>query len=79
LDPESTQKSAKALAEELAFRGFLMRRLISSDFESISFQRVTWVQFWPRPSFSGFCTAETGLPGASQGFSLAWRRFVTEE
>jgi len=30
------------LAEELAFRGFLMRRLISEDFESISFQRTTW-------------------------------------
>jgi exosortase E/protease (VPEID-CTERM system) len=30
------------LAEELAFRGFLMRRLISSDFDSVSFQRFSW-------------------------------------
>jgi exosortase E/protease (VPEID-CTERM system) len=30
------------VAEELAFRGFLMRRLMSEDFESISFQRTTW-------------------------------------
>lgn len=30
------------IAEELAFRGFLMRRFISSDFESISFQSTTW-------------------------------------
>jgi exosortase E/protease (VPEID-CTERM system) len=30
------------LAEELAFRGFLIRRLISSDFESIPLQKFTW-------------------------------------
>jgi exosortase E/protease (VPEID-CTERM system) len=30
------------LAEELAFRGFLMRRLISSDFDSVSFRRFSW-------------------------------------
>lgn len=30
------------LAEELAFRGFLMRRLVSSDFESVSFRSVPW-------------------------------------
>jgi exosortase E/protease (VPEID-CTERM system) len=29
------------LAEELAFRGFLMRRLVSPDFESVSFQKST--------------------------------------
>ncbi len=30
------------IAEELAFRGFLMRRLVSADFESMAFQRVPW-------------------------------------
>jgi exosortase E/protease (VPEID-CTERM system) len=30
------------LAEELAFRGFLMRRLLSQDFESVSLQRFSW-------------------------------------
>jgi exosortase E/protease (VPEID-CTERM system) len=30
------------LAEELAFRGFLMRRLVSPQFDSISFRRFTW-------------------------------------
>lgn len=33
---------AVPIAEELAFRGFLLRRLISSDFESISPRRFTW-------------------------------------
>jgi len=31
------------LAEELAFRGFLYRRLISADFESVSLRRFSWV------------------------------------
>ncbi len=30
------------IAEELAFRGFLLRRLISPDFESVAFKRFTW-------------------------------------
>jgi CAAX prenyl protease-like protein len=30
------------IAEELAFRGFLLRRLISHDFESVPFTRFTW-------------------------------------
>jgi CAAX prenyl protease-like protein len=30
------------IAEELAFRGFLMRRLISQDFESVPWKRFTW-------------------------------------
>ncbi len=31
------------LAEELAFRGFLVRRLLSSDFETVSFRRFSWL------------------------------------
>jgi exosortase E/protease (VPEID-CTERM system) len=30
------------IAEELAFRGFVLRRLQSADFESVAFQRVSW-------------------------------------
>ncbi len=30
------------IAEELAYRGFLMRRLVKADFESISFNSVGW-------------------------------------
>jgi exosortase E/protease (VPEID-CTERM system) len=30
------------LAEELAFRGFFMRRLISSEFDSVSLRRFSW-------------------------------------
>jgi CAAX prenyl protease-like protein len=31
------------IAEELAFRGFLYRRLIAADFESVSFRRFSWI------------------------------------
>jgi exosortase E/protease (VPEID-CTERM system) len=31
------------LAEELAFRGFLMRRLIAPHFESVSFRNFSWI------------------------------------
>jgi CAAX prenyl protease-like protein len=30
------------IAEELAFRGFLLRRIMADDFESIPFGRFTW-------------------------------------
>jgi len=30
------------IAEELAFRGFLYRRLLSADFESVSLRRFSW-------------------------------------
>jgi CAAX prenyl protease-like protein len=30
------------IAEELAFRGFLMRRLVSEHFESVSFRKFSW-------------------------------------
>ncbi len=34
------------LAEELAFRGYALRRLIAADFESVSFQRFTALSFF---------------------------------
>jgi len=33
------------IAEELAFRGYLLRRLVSTDFESLSSPRFTWISF----------------------------------
>lgn len=31
------------IAEELAFRGYLLLRLVSADFERVSFGGVTWI------------------------------------
>jgi exosortase E/protease (VPEID-CTERM system) len=33
------------IAEELAFRGFLLRRLVAEDFQSVSMTRFTWLSF----------------------------------
>jgi CAAX prenyl protease-like protein len=33
------------LAEELAFRGYLLRKLIASDFGSVPFDSFTWTSF----------------------------------
>ncbi len=33
------------IAEELAFRGYLLRRLISADFDQLSSVRFTWLSF----------------------------------
>jgi CAAX prenyl protease-like protein len=34
-----------SIAEELAFRGYLLRRLISADFEAVSPKCFTWLSF----------------------------------
>ena len=34
------------IAEELAFRGYLLRRLISADFDRLSLIRFTWLSFF---------------------------------
>ena len=49
------------LAEELAFRGFLMRRLISSDFDFVSLGVSRGLHFSSLPWFSAFCTVDIGL------------------
>jgi exosortase E/protease (VPEID-CTERM system) len=36
---------AMPMAQELAFRGYLARKLVASDFESIPFDRFTWLSF----------------------------------
>jgi exosortase E/protease (VPEID-CTERM system) len=33
------------IAEELAFRGYLLRKLVASDFERIPFDKFTWLSF----------------------------------
>ena len=33
------------IAEELAFRGFLLRKLVDADFECVSFRQFTWLSF----------------------------------
>ena len=56
------------LAEELAFRGFLMRRLISRNFESVSFRSWTWFALLASSITFGFLHSGYWLAGSIAGF-----------
>ncbi|HVW84962.1 MAG TPA: exosortase E/protease, VPEID-CTERM system, partial [Bryobacteraceae bacterium] len=60
-----------AIAEELAFRGFLLRRLISDDFESVSLRSFTWVSFVVSSALFGFLHGDRWLAGTLAGFCYA--------
>jgi len=55
------------IAEELAFRGFLLRRLLSADFESVSFQRVKWWALAASSVAFGFMHRERWAAGILAG------------
>ena len=63
------------LAEELAFRGFLMRRFVSADFESISPQRVTWLALVVSSVVFGVLHGGLWIAGILAGliFGLVWK------
>jgi CAAX prenyl protease-like protein len=64
------------LAEELAFRGFLMRRLVSPDFESVSLGRFSWFPLLASSTFFGLLHGGYWLAGIIAGvfFGLAMIR-----
>ena len=55
------------IVEELAFRGFLMRRLIAADFESVSFRRFTWFSLGVSSLVFGLMHGGRWLPGSLAG------------
>lgn len=63
------------LAEELAFRGYLMRRLMSADFELISPQRVTWFALVVSSVLFGVLHGGSWIAGIFAGlvFGLVWK------
>jgi exosortase E/protease (VPEID-CTERM system) len=65
------------IAEELAFRGFLLRRLISADFESVSFQRWTLLAVVGSSVAFGVLHGDRWIAGAMAGILYAgaqkWR------
>jgi exosortase E/protease (VPEID-CTERM system) len=69
------------IAEELAFRGYLLRRLISADFDQLTLVRFTWLSFlvssvlfgalhgrWLAGTVAGMCYA----------FAMYWRGKVAD-
>jgi exosortase E/protease (VPEID-CTERM system) len=64
------------LAEELAFRGFLLRRMMAADFELVSFRRLTWVALLGSSVIFGVMHGGYWLAGSMSGvlFALAVSR-----
>jgi CAAX prenyl protease-like protein len=57
------------IAEELAYRGYLMRRLCNSDFESVSFKSVSWVGLAAAAIVFGAAHGALWPPGAAAGLA----------
>jgi exosortase E/protease (VPEID-CTERM system) len=58
------------LAEELAYRGFLLRRLIDPDFESIPYRAVRWPALAVTAVVFGMAHGALWLPGIVAGFAF---------
>jgi CAAX prenyl protease-like protein len=66
----------RPIAEELAFRGFLLRRLISADFEAISLRTFTWFSFLASSLVFGLLHGGLWVAGVMAGalYALASRQ-----
>jgi exosortase E/protease (VPEID-CTERM system) len=65
------------IAEELAYRGYLMRRLVNFDFESVPYRSVGWVALTVTAIIFGLAHGVMWLPGIAAGMAfgtLAIRR-----
>ena len=59
------------ISEELAFRGFLLRRLISQDFEAVSFRKFSWPAILISSALFGSLHGERWLAGTLAGLVYA--------
>jgi exosortase E/protease (VPEID-CTERM system) len=60
------------IAEELAFRGFLLRRLAGTDFESVSSKAFSWMPFLVSSIAFGILHGDRWLAGAIAGMCYAF-------
>ncbi len=59
------------IAEELAFRGFLLRRFISPEFETISFRAFSWLAFVASSILFGLLHGQRWIAGTIAGLIFA--------
>ncbi|HTQ38412.1 MAG TPA: exosortase E/protease, VPEID-CTERM system [Pirellulales bacterium] len=59
------------IIEELAFRGYLLRRLIARDFETVSLQRFTWLSFLGSSLLFGSLHGSHWIVGTLAGMAYA--------
>ena len=57
------------IAEELAYRAYLLRRLVDSDFESVSFQAIGWPALLVSAIVFGLAHGALWLPGIVAGLA----------
>ncbi|MGA2711481.1 MAG: exosortase E/protease, VPEID-CTERM system [Bryobacteraceae bacterium] len=55
------------IAEELAFRGFLLRRFISSDFDAVSLRRFSWLALLASSLIFGLLHGKQWISGSLAG------------
>jgi exosortase E/protease (VPEID-CTERM system) len=58
------------IAEELAYRGYLMRRLITADFESLPFQSVGWLSLMAAAIAFGVAHGALWIPAILAGLAF---------
>jgi exosortase E/protease (VPEID-CTERM system) len=60
------------IAEELAFRGYLMRRLVNPDFEAVSFRNVRWPALTLAAVAFGLLHGSLWGPAVLAGLAYGW-------
>lgn len=60
------------IAEELAFRGYLMRRLVAADFESVDPRRFTWFSLAVSSIVFGAMHGSSWIAGSLAGLVYGW-------
>ncbi len=59
------------IAEELAFRGFLLRRFISPEFEAVSFRAFSWFALLASSVLFGLLHGQRWIAGTIAGLIFA--------
>ncbi|MGZ4835717.1 MAG: CAAX prenyl protease-related protein, partial [Terriglobales bacterium] len=60
------------IAEELAFRGYLMRRLVAADFEIVDPRHITWFSLALSSIVFGVLHGSSWLAGVAAGLIYGW-------
>jgi len=60
------------IAEELAFRGYLLRRLVSADFERVDPRQYTWFSLAVSSLVFGVMHGSSWLAGSAAGLIYGW-------
>lgn len=58
------------IAEELAYRGYLMRRLVNEDFEAVSYASIRWPALAASAVIFGLAHGALWLPGIAAGLAF---------